>query len=400
MRPDGRLSAALRSRPCGTVVGVDPNEPWVKVERAAWTPLPTLPGADYVDAGVFARERERLFHRGWYCVGRAEQVAEPGDLIVVDVVGESLIVTRDEAGDLHALYNACRHRGARLCDGPARVRRAFTCPYHAWSYGLDGRLLGTPNVQPHELPDRGDLGLRRARVDTWDGFLWVSVDDDAPGLREHLAAHASDDPFQWGRYGVGELVVGSQRTYDVAANWKLIVENYNECLHCPTVHPELIEVVPLYRRGDVVEPDAPDWNGNRLAPGHSSWTATGASGLPALPGLDERDRGAFYGVTLLPNLIVNYHTDVVSTFLLDPVAPDRTRVTCHYLFRPETVAGPGFDPGPVVDFRHRLAEQDWAVCARAQLGMGSRGYAEGGVLPYNDRYVYAFHRRYLALRDG
>ncbi|MBM3681520.1 MAG: aromatic ring-hydroxylating dioxygenase subunit alpha, partial [Actinobacteria bacterium] len=74
--------------------------------------------------------------------------------------------------------------------------------------------------------------------------------------------------------------------------------------------------------------------------------------------------------------------------------------TCHYLFRPETVAGPGFDPGPVVDFRHRLAEQDWAVCARAQLGMGSRGYAEGGVLPYNDRYVHAFHRRYLALRDG
>ncbi len=379
---------------------MDPLDSLVATARADWAPLPTLPGSDYVAADVLERERERLFHGGWYCVGREEQVAASGDLIVVEVAGESLIITRDEVGALHALYNACRHRGARLCDGPARVRKAFTCPYHAWSFGLDGRLLGTPNVQAHEIPDRGELGLRRARVDVWDGFLWLSLDEGAPGLREHLAAHASDDPFQWGRYGVGELVVGAQQTYEVAANWKLIVENYNECLHCPTVHPELVEVVPLYRRGDVVEPDAPDWNGNRLAPGHTSWTATGESGLPVLLGLDEDDRTAFYGVTLLPNLIVNYHADVVSTFLLDPLTPDRTRVTCHYLFRPETVADPAFDPSAVVGFRHHLALQDWAVCERVQAGMGSRGYSGGGVLPYNDRYVHAFHQRYLALRDG
>jgi Rieske 2Fe-2S family protein len=379
---------------------MEARDPLIEADRDAWVGVPSLPGGDYVDEAVFELERERLFHGSWYCVGREQEVAAPGDIAVVDVVGQSLIVTRDQAGQLHALHNACRHRGARLCDGPRNVRKAFTCPYHAWSYGLDGRLLGTPNVAPHEIGDRDALGLVRARIDTWDGFLWVSLSEDAPPLREHLAAHASDDPFQWGRYGVAELVVGSRQTYEVAANWKLIVENYNECLHCPTVHPELVEVVPVYRRGDVIEPDRPDWNGNRLAPGHSSWTATGDSGLPALPGLDEDDRSAFYGVTLLPNLIVNYHTDVVSTFLLDPIAPDRTRVTSHFLFRPETVAEPGFDPSPVVDFRNMLAGQDWAVCERTQAGMGSRAYAAGGVLAYNDRYVHAFHRRYLALRDG
>ncbi|HEU4449017.1 MAG TPA: SRPBCC family protein, partial [Gaiellaceae bacterium] len=178
----------------------------------------------------------------------------------------------------------------------------------------------------------------------------------------------------------------------------IIVENYNECLHCPTVHPELVRVVPLYRHGEVE--DASGSIGNRLAEGFTSFTPAGQSGLPRLPGLDDSDAVSFYGVTLLPNLIVNYHSDVVSTFLLMPRAPGETSVVCHYLFRPETVSDPGFDPSAVVDFRHLLAQQDWAVCERAQLGVASRAFAAGGVLPYRDRYVHVFHRQYTALRDS
>ena len=364
--------------------------------QEAWQAPRSLVGADYHTAEVFERERERIFHADWYCVGRAEDVAT-GSFVVVDVVGESVILVRDRDGVLRAFLNACRHRGARLCDGAGPVGRTIVCPYHAWSYRLDGALAGTPNVADDELIDRASLGLMGVALDVWDGFVWVTLAEDPPLLRDQLARWSSDDPFQWERYGVGELVVGAKTTYDVAANWKLIVENYNECLHCVNVHPELVQMVPLYKSGDVIEPAEPDWNGNRLAPGLHSFTPTGESGLPLLPGLDENDTTAFYGCTHLPNLIVNYHTDCVSTFLISPQAPDRTQVTCHYLFRPETVAAAGFDPSPVVDFRHLLAGQDWAVCERTQLGMTSRAFKDGGVLPYNDRYVHAFHERYRQL---
>lgn len=366
--------------------------------QEAWQAPRSLVGADYHAAEVFERERERIFHADWYCVGRAEDVAT-GSFVVVDVVGESVILVRDRDGVLRAFLNACRHRGARLCDGAGPVGRTIVCPYHAWSYRLDGALAGTPNVADDELIDRASLGLMGVALDVWDGFVWVTLAEDPSLLRDQLALWSSDDPFQWERYGVGELVVGAKTTYDVAANWKLIVENYNECLHCVNVHPELVQMVPLYKSGDVIEPAEPEWNGNRLAPGLHSFTPTGESGLPLLPGLDENDTTAFYGCTHLPNLIVNYHTDCVSTFLIGPQAPDRTQVTCHYLFRPETIAAAGFDPSPVVDFRHLLAGQDWAVCERTQLGMTSRAFKDGGVLPYNDRYVHAFHERYRQLLD-
>lgn len=366
--------------------------------QEAWQAPRSLVGADYHAAEVFERERERIFHADWYCVGRAEDVAT-GSFVVVDVVGESVILVRDRDGVLRAFLNACRHRGARLCDGAGPVGRTIVCPYHAWSYRLDGALAGTPNVADYELIDRASLGLMGVALDVWDGFVWVTLAEDPSLLRDQLALWSSDDPFQWERYGVGELVVGAKTTYDVAANWKLIVENYNECLHCVNVHPELVQMVPLYKSGDVIEPAEPEWNGNRLAPGLHSFTPTGESGLPLLPGLDENDTTAFYGCTHLPNLIVNYHTDCVSTFLIGPQAPDRTQVTCHYLFRPETIAAAGFDPSPVVDFRHLLAGQDWAVCERTQLGMTSRAFKDGGVLPYNDRYVHAFHERYRQLLD-
>lgn len=365
----------------------------------AWPTPRTLVGADYYAPEVFELERERIFHAGWYCVGREEDIAS-GRFAVVDVVGESVILVRDREGVLRAFFNACRHRGARLCDGSGSAGRTLVCPYHAWSYRLDGALAGTPNVADDESLDRANLGLIGVTLDTWDGFVWITLSETTPPLSDELARHASDDPFQWERYGVGELVVGSKRVYEVAANWKLIIENYNECLHCVNVHPELVQMVPLYKSGDVIEPAEPNWNGNRLAPGLHSFTPTGESGLPLLPGLDENDTTAFYGCAHLPNLIVNYHTDCVSTFMISPKAPDRTTVTCHYLFRPETVNSEGFDPSPVVDFRHLLATQDWAVCERTQLGMTSRAFKDGGVLPYNDRYVHAFHERYRELRDG
>src|SRR4051812_8401956 len=175
-------------------------------EASRWDPPPTLEGRDYCSPEVFALESDRLFHGSWFCAGRTEDVPDAGSFQVVDVAGESIILVRDEDGVLRAFLNVCRHRGSQLCDGSGATK-AIRCPYHAWSYGLDGRLLATPNVRRGERLPRATLGLHEVALDIWDGFVWVSLANDTMPLHDHLSAWASDAPFQWSRYGVGELVI-------------------------------------------------------------------------------------------------------------------------------------------------------------------------------------------------
>lgn len=357
---------------------------------AAWDPAPTLAGDEYWSEDVFELERRRLFQGSWYCVGRAQEVPEVGSYIVKDVVGESVLVVRDKDG-LRAFFNVCRHRGSRLYAGSGMLG-SIRCPYHAWCYGLDGHLKSTPNVSATERIARDDLGLVPVRIGVWEGFVWVCLSDGAPSLSDHLSRWADDDPFGWGRYGMEELVIGACREYTVAANWKIVVENYNECLHCPAVHPELSKLVPSFMRGEVE--DAPGQPGNELREGLTSFTASGRSNLPTLQGIDQADINRYYGLTLLPNLMVNFNSDLVHTFLLAPLGPGETHITSHYLFRPETVAQPDFDPSELVEFRNVVSMQDWAVCENAQQGMRSRAYVAGGVLPYADRFVRDFNVRY------
>lgn len=360
-----------------------------------WHPATTLPGPAYFSDGVFAEECARLFHGGWVCVGRVEDAPVPGAWFEAEVVSESVLIVRDETGRLRAFLNLCRHRGARLCSGQGRLRGPITCPYHAWSYALDGRLVATPNIASDEPLPRDRLALHDVPLSLWEGYIFVDLSGSATALEAHLTRAASDNPFTWQRYGTAGLVTGASRQWEVAANWKIIIENYNECLHCPVVHPELVRIVPFYRRGEVEE--VPGWSGNRLAPGLTSFSLSGRSSLPALPGLDEQDRNSYCGLVLLPNLIVNFNSDEVVSFHLFPLGPERTRVVYRFLFRPETVAAPGFDPSELVAFRELLAQQDWAVCERTQAGMRSRGYAAGGILPYADRFVHAFQRQYRTL---
>ena len=350
----------------------------------------TPPGWVYTDADWYARERELVFFARWACVAREEQVAEPGSVHLVDLAGESLLLTRDLGGELHAFYNVCRHRGTRLVDASGTVRRAIRCPYHAWAYGLDGTLLGTPNVHPAEDFDHACYPLWSVAVDTSAGFVFVNLAVDPPPLRSALA----DDPEQplaFARFGTEDLRIGATIEYEVAANWKIIVENYSECLHCPTVHPELVSVVPAFGRGDIREQG--DSNGMALAPGATGFALGGHSGLPVLPGLGETDSRAYYGVPMLPTLLVNYLPDHVMSYLVLPLGPGRTRVVSDFLFHPETIGRAGFDPAPVVELWDTVSRQDWELCERVQLGVGSRAYTSG-VYPRQDRLVHLFAERY------
>jgi Rieske 2Fe-2S family protein len=355
----------------------------------------TLPGRDYHGADVFDLERERIFARNWYYAGRDEGLSQPGDYMTVDVVGESVIVLRGADGELRGFYNVCRHRGSRLCDeASGRMKGAVKCPYHAWSYSFDGRLIGTPNVAKDEV-DRAALGLWPVSVDTWHGFVFVHLDPGPVPLEQWLGDQ-HDGPLAFARFNLGELRIGHVTTNDVQANWKILIENYNECLHCPTVHPELVAVVPAFRKGSVFDAHRAD-GGVAIAGGGDSFTRTGHSNLPLMPGLDEHDSTSLFGCTVFPNMFLDVTgTGAISTILV-PREAGLTTVVTEYLFRPETIAEPGFDPSDVVEFTELVAHQDYVVCERVQRGVRSRAFTHG-VLAEKDALLDGFNARYLAQR--
>ncbi len=359
-----------------------------------WTPRPTLTGTDYTSPAVYEEERERLFFRGWFCIGRSEEVPASGDYLVRDVAGESVFVVRNRDGELRAFYNVCAHRGTRILDDePAcgSVGKAFKCPYHAWSYDLDGKLLATPNVHEDEQFERAEYRLTSVGVGEHGGFLFVSLAAEPVGLEMWLR-NSNETITDFDRYRLDELRLARRITYDVAANWKIVVENYNECLHCPQIHPELVQVIPLYRKGEVWDGETRD-GGNEMAPGATSFTASGTSDLPKFPDLFPEDYGMYYGAFQFPNLMVNMHPDSVMAYLVYPKGPDRTTVVSEFYFRPEALALPGFDPSPTVDLWDLISRQDWAVCERAQIGVSSRSY-KSGVYPRKDRLLFDFNERW------
>ena len=355
----------------------------------------TLPGVAYHSEETYTVDTERVFYRNWVYAGRAERVASPGAWLRVEIAGESILLVRGKDEQIRAFYNVCRHRGSRICDDEQGFARThLRCPYHAWGYALDGSLVTTPMIEKDEI-DRESTSLWPVHVDVWEGFVFVNLSREEPRpLLEHLADQM-DDPLALAKYGLADLRIAHITTNEVQANWKIVLENYNECLHCPSVHPELVSIVPIYRKGEVIEKEG--WFGNTLIEGGTSFTFDGHSKLPPLPGIDDIDRHAYYGFALFPTLLINYHSDCVMTYQLWPVSPDRTIVVSEFLFMPETIESADFDPSEVVDFWDLVSRQDWVICERAHLGTRSKAYTSG-VFPKQDGLLHEFTERYLKVR--
>jgi Rieske 2Fe-2S family protein len=355
----------------------------------------TLDGRDYVAAAVYEVERDRLFAKEWSYAFREELLAEAGAFRTVEVGGESLIVIRGRDGELHAHVNVCRHRGARLCEQESGVTKgAIKCPYHAWAYAHDGALIGTPNVGVEEI-DRASLSLWPAAVDVWEGFVFVNLDADAPPLRDWLGAQL-DPPLRFDRFDLGALRIGRRTVSEVEANWKILIDNYHECLHCPTVHPELVAIVPTYRLGAVIDASRPD-GGVALAEGGTSFTHSGRSVHPILPGMTEQEANSYFGAVVFPNMFIDVTgTSAIATSLV-PRSATHTTIITEYLFTADEVADPAFDPSDVVDFSELVARQDYDVCERVQRGVSSRAFTRG-VLAEKDDMIHRYNARYLELR--
>ncbi len=357
----------------------------------------SLPSRAYLSKSIYREETERIFFREWFCAAREEQVPAPGDCLVLDVAGESILLVRTREGDLKAHYNVCRHRGARLCPGPeARLPGAIRCPYHGWTYGLDGRLLGAPHLRDAGMR-KEEFALHPVGVDTWGGFVFLNLTPGEAAARAHtLRAQLGLVPERLRRYPLADLRAARRIIYDVRANWKVILENYNECYHCAGVHPELCEVVPAFRQGGGAHLD---WeHGVPHRDGAYTFTRDGTSRRAPFAGLSEDERTRHKGELIYPNFMLSLCAEHVAAFLLWPQGPERTRVTCDFLFDPAEIARPGFDPSDAVEFWDLVNRQDWGICAEVQRGLGSRVHRFGYYAPMEDLSLDI--RRYVTERLG
>ena len=354
----------------------------------------TMPREYYTSPAILAEEWETIFARAWNCVGRASAIPQRGDYMLRTVAGESLIIVRGADDTLRAFFNVCRHRGTRLCTAESgRFSGSIQCPYHAWTFGIDGRLIGAPHMQEVEGFRKQDYPLHAAALAEWEGFIFVSIADRPVPFAEWFAPML----HRLSRFNLSGLKVGHQVKYDVAANWKLVFQNYSECLHCPTIHPELAAVLP-YQSGANDLTEGPFLGGYmEITEPNQSATMTGrACGRVVNDALGTDDRRRAYYYSLMPNLLLSVHPDYANYYLVSPVTVDRTIVESEWMFHPENDGDPAFNPSDAITFWDVTNRQDWDIVARSQQGISSRRYTPG---PYSPRESIpaAWDREYLRL---
>ena len=339
----------------------------------------TLAQRYFIAPELFAEEQAKIFSKQWVCVGHGSELPAPGDYLVKTVAGESLIVVRDKEGRLRAFYNVCRHRGTRLCEEARGHGTVIQCPYHAWTYALDGSLIGAPHMDTVPGFDKGDYSLHPVRIGQWEGFLFVNLAENGPPLEEVFAPVTGK--FQL--WNLPRLRSAKRITYEVQANWKLIFENYSECYHCPGVHPALSRVSPYDSAENDLTEGAFLGGFMRIAKGKSLTMSGNACARP-VGELPAEDFVRVFYYSFFPNLLLSMHPDYVMVHQLWPQSPGRTLIECDWLFHPEAagVKAPGYNPDDAVEFWDMTNRQDWHVCELSQQGIASRAYQPG---PYSPR---------------
>src|SRR5437762_11195936 len=354
-------------------------------------PVKSLPQKYFVAPEVFAEEQETIFSKQWLLVGHQSQIPDAGDYVVRQVIGESLIVIRDKSGEIRGFFNVCRHRGTRLKEDACGHASAIQCPYHAWTYGLDGRLIGAPHMD--EVPgfEKSEYSLNSVNLAMWEGFIFVNLADREARLRsEATARQRSGDPIslerwfaplkgKFSHWNMSILRPAKRIEYDVRANWKLMFENYSECYHCPGVHPMLSKSSP-YDSAENDLREGPFLGGfMKINPG-KSLTMSG-NACAAFVGKIENLQQVFY-YSIFPNMLLSLHPEYVMVHQLRPQSPERTLIVCDWLFHPDAFNRSDFKPDDAIEFWNMTNKQDWHVCELSQQGIASRAYQPG---PYSSR---------------
>ena len=344
-----------------------------------------LPRAAYVDPDVFDWEQRNIFS-GWHCVGHASDLEGVGAQRAVGSGANGILLVRDEDGIARAFANVCRHRGHELLTcGATTKRRGVVCPYHSWSFKLNGELRKAPGFD--DL-DHKEFGLTELRLVDWHGWLFV----DPSGRDTDFAEHVAGTEEIISPYRPEDLTIVARHSYELATNWKVIAENYQECYHCSTIHPELSRISPPTSGDNVELPGA--WMGGSmfLIDEAETMSLSGRSGGVAIKGLSSQELRTVMYLVGFPNLLVSLHPDYVMTHTMTPLAADRTHVECAWAFPKEAAEQPDFDPSYAVDFWDLTNRQDWTACESVQRGLSSP-HAQPGPLAPEEEGVYQFVTR-------
>jgi choline monooxygenase len=313
-------------------------------ERVRRPPLEaeTLPPWCYTSPAWFELEKRHIFMKSWNLVGRGDRVPNPGDYVTFDYVGVPVVLVRGRDNQVRAFANTCRHRGAKLLEGSGNCKMAIKCPYHAWVYNLDGALVGCDGMEDTRNFDKGRYGLVPVRLESWGGFLFINFDDRAPSLKEWIGEI-------WDTiapYGAEDLVCTRRKEYELACNWKLYIENFNDCGHIKTVHRASLEKL---REKYAVQPVLED----RDAEGLTFWvehdgTRTllegidGPAGFPPLPTLTGRTKHGSYYPTIMPLAGFGFCIDSAWTLEMYPLAADRMKLVVGSCFHKSVLDRPDF----------------------------------------------------------
>lgn len=339
---------------------------------------------------LFDLESRRVFDTHWICVGRESDLDPQSNCLPVELDNHLLLLVRNKAGDIKCFHNICRHRGSRLVDenNCSKVGGKIVCPYHAWAYDRDGSLVSSPNMADVGAFDSSEYGLKPVSCRVWNGFVWIRIRGELD-----FDLHFQQLDTLVAPWGIGDLQTHATIEYVVNANWKLIFQNYNECYHCPSVHPALNRLTPYKNSTNDLEAGPILGGPMQLADDALTMSMDGAAVGTILPGLSPQQSRIVAYYTLYPTMFLSVHPDYVLVHRLERWAVDQTRVVCEFLFHPESLQAAGFSADRAIEFWDMTNRQDWRVCESTQEGMSADGYEPGPYSPL-ESVVAAFDRHH------
>ena len=356
----------------------------------------TLERDFYVNPVILNKEYDNIFLKNWICAGRSSELINHGEFKVMNLGNESAIILRDLKNELKAFANVCRHRGTRICENNhGKFSKSIQCGYHGWTYNLDGKLIGAPHMDSIKSFNKNDYPLYPLSITEWEGFIFINFDEDAESFEKSFSpifAKFSD-------WNISELTPLKTKVYKVKGNWKLVIQNYSECYHCPTLHPELASITPyLGGRNDLFE--GPFLGGYmNFTENKESVTSSGKLCCPPLRNLSEKDLNRVYYYSISPNMLLSLHPEYVMYHTVLPIDVDSCEVRCSWLFEEKIIDSKNYNPKDAIDFWDNTNKQDWHICELSQSGIQSKKYHPA---PYSgqESLLAAFDKYYKSLLNN
>jgi len=376
----------------------------------------------YTHEGLYKAELDRIFGSNWLFAGHVSQISKPGDYFLFEMDGESIIILRNKTGEIKAYANVCRHRGSRICLEPSGSVKLLRCPYHAWAYDLDGALVSASNMD--ERFDQADYSLQRVNLETIGGLVFICLSDNPPSL-----ANAKTDLSPALKlYGIEGLKLAAQKSYPIAANWKLAVENYHECYHCGPAHPEYAQMHTLKLPDAEFEPLQQamrdrfiacgitdyvfDFQDDKARPGEQGYafsrsalfdgiktgSKTGAPLAPLIGQLKDYDGGAS-DLNVGPVSFFLIYSDHVVAYRFIPTGVQSCRCDVMWFVRGDAAEGQDYDLGALTWLWDVTTQADETIILNNQKGINSRFYQPG---PFSkmEHWTQGFINWYLQIMQN